>query len=133
MYLVDTNVFLEVFLLRRKKDECKRFLESLWKGEGRGFITDFSVHTILVVLGALKRWEELKIFISTLPAYKGLSVYTTTLADELRAVELSGKGVLDIDDAVQYSAALALGAKGVVSFDKHFDGLDIPRLEPQSL
>ena len=133
MYLVDTNVFLEVFLLRRKKDECERFLESLWKGEKRGFTTDFSIHTILVVLGALKRWEELRIFISTLPAYKGLSIYTTTPADELMAVELSSKGVLDIDDAVQYSAALALGAKGVVSFDKHFDGLDIPRLEPQGL
>jgi predicted nucleic acid-binding protein len=36
----------------------------------------------------------------------------------------------DFDDTPQYYVAKKLGASGIVSFDRHFDGLDIPRLEP---
>jgi len=36
----------------------------------------------------------------------------------------------DLDDSLQYVAALATGAKAVVSFDKHSDGLEMPRAEP---
>ena len=133
MYLVDTNVFLEVLLARPKKDECERFLASLWRGEKKGFVTDFSIHTILIMMGKLKRWGELRIFLSTLSAYKGLGIRITSLADELRAAELGRKGKLDIDDAVQYAAAEALKAEAVVSFDKHFDGLEIPRVEPKAI
>jgi predicted nucleic acid-binding protein len=33
MYLVDTNVFLEVLLLQDKKEECEKLLEQLRKGK----------------------------------------------------------------------------------------------------
>jgi predicted nucleic acid-binding protein len=36
---------------------------------------------------------------------------------------------LDIEDAIQYSSALTLKVEGIVSLDKHFDKLDIPRIE----
>jgi len=39
----------------------------------------------------------------------------------------------DFDDALQYYVAKKLGAKAIVSFDKHFDGLDVPRLEPKQV
>jgi len=42
MYLVDTNIFLEVMLSRRRKDECKLFLKMLRDGEILGTVTDFS-------------------------------------------------------------------------------------------
>jgi len=35
-----------------------------------------------------------------------------------------------MDDAIQYSSAFSAEAEAIVSFDKHFDGLKVPRLEP---
>ena len=35
---------------------------------------------------------------------------------------LSHKNVLDLDDAIQYSAARSLKTEAIVSFDKHFNG-----------
>jgi predicted nucleic acid-binding protein len=37
---------------------------------------------------------------------------------------------LDFDDTLQYYVAKKLGVDSIVSFDKHFVGLDIPRVEP---
>jgi predicted nucleic acid-binding protein len=37
---------------------------------------------------------------------------------------------MDVDDSIQYAAALSLNATAIVSFDAHFDGLKIPREEP---
>jgi predicted nucleic acid-binding protein len=40
---------------------------------------------------------------------------------------------LDFDDALQYYVAKELGVDAIVSFDEHFDRLDIRRLEPRNL
>ncbi len=34
---------------------------------------------------------------------------------------------------MQYYVAKKVGAEGIVSFDKHFDGLDLRRLEPNAV
>jgi len=47
MFLVDTNVFLEVLLRQDKKEDCKRFLEKNIRDLN---ITDFSLHSIGVIL-----------------------------------------------------------------------------------
>ena len=133
MYLVDTNIFLEVMLGRRRKEECKKFLALLRNGRLTGVVTDFTIHSIIVLFDRLEKRNELRVFLSSLSAYKGLYIYTTTISEELKAIDLAeGKG-LDMDDAIQYSSALSLGARGIVSFDRDFDGLDLPRLEPHDL
>jgi len=130
MYLIDTNIFLEVLLSRARKAESKKLLGSLGAGKSTGIVTDFAIHSIIVVMDGLKRLNELKIFLSSLIAYKGLHVYSTTIADEARAVELALKQNLDMDDAIQYSSAISAKADAIVSFDKHLDRLEIPRVEP---
>ncbi len=122
-----------MLLLRPRKEECERFLEMLRVGEKKGVVTDFSVHTILLTMSRLKLWKELMTFLSALSAYNGLEIHTTSLADELKAVDLSMKTKLSIEDAIQYSTALGIKVNGIVSFDKHFDGLEIPRIEPKDL
>ena len=47
-----------------------------------------------------------------------------------KATELSEKCGLDIDDAMKYAAALSTQAVAIVSFDKDFDDLKVPRREP---
>jgi len=130
MYLVDTNIFLEVLLSRDKKEECKKLLRALRDGKEKGIVTDFTVHSVIVIMDHFKKLRELKTFLSSLTAYKGLSIYNTTITDEVKATEIAIKQNLDMDDAIQYSIALSTNADAIVSFDKHFDNLKIPRLEP---
>ena len=40
---------------------------------------------------------------------------------------------LDFDDALQYHVAKRLGAEPIVSYDRHFDKLDVPIIEPSEL
>ncbi|MCS7137983.1 MAG: PIN domain-containing protein [Candidatus Caldarchaeum sp.] len=132
MHLIDTNIFLEVLLGREKSGECKQF-KLVRDGKINAIMTDFSVHSIIVVLDGFKKLEALKTFLTRLTAYKGLRVYYTTLADEVKAAEIELTSGLDMDDAIQYSAALSNKAESIVSFDKHFDGLKTPRNEPKNL
>ncbi len=79
----------------------------------------------------LNKLNELKKFLLSLTGYKGLHIHQTTLTDEVKATELATAQNLDIDDAIQYSSALSANAEAIISFDKHFDGLKIPRVEPR--
>jgi predicted nucleic acid-binding protein len=81
----------------------------------------------------LSKVRELKVFLSSLSAYRGLVIFRSGLADMLRAAEIMERKGLDADDAIQYSAAIASGVKAIVSFDTHFNDLDIPRVEPVQL
>jgi predicted nucleic acid-binding protein len=101
--------------------------------ETTGLVTDFAVHSIIVTMDSLKKLDELKIFLSSLTAYKGLAIYHTTIADELNAIEIALTEKLDMDDAIQYSTALSTSAKAIISFDKHFNNLKIPRIEPKQI
>jgi len=130
MYLVDTNIFLEVLLAGSRKNECMQFLTAIKNGVKVGVITDFSVHSILVIMEGVGKRDQLKIFLGSLLVYKGLRVYATELIDEIDAIDVSYDVKMDLDDAIQYHVASKVKAEAIVSFDKHFDGLKIPRLEP---
>ncbi|MFQ5816240.1 MAG: PIN domain nuclease, partial [Candidatus Hydrothermarchaeaceae archaeon] len=65
MYLIDTNIFLEVMLSRSKGRECEGFLDPLKSGEKRGFVTDFSIHSIIVIMGSYGKKRELKEFLKS--------------------------------------------------------------------
>jgi predicted nucleic acid-binding protein len=81
-------------------------------------------------MGNLDKLNELKIFLLSLTAYKGLRIHHTTIADEVNTTEIALKQKLDMDDAIQYSTALSLNVEAIVSFDKHFENLKVPRKEP---
>lgn len=133
MYLIDTNIFLEVMLSQARSNECKIFLDSIKNGKVKACITDFSIYSIMLIMSSLSKVNELKNFLSSLSAYKGLTIYHIKLTDMLRVTEVIEKKGLDIDDAIQYSVAIASRVKAIVSFDKHFDGLEILRVEPVQL
>lgn len=132
-YLVDTNIFLEIMLSQTRREDCKKLLALLRDGKAKGIVTDLSVHSIIVLMDKFKKLKELKIFLLSLTAYKGLYVYTTSIADEVKAVEAAEESELDIDDAIQYVAALSINADSIISFDKDFDNLKIPRREPAKI
>lgn len=103
MYLVDTNIFLEVMLLRAKREECANFLKLLAEGKKSGSITDFSIHSIIVIMDNFRKKKELRTFLSSLAGYKGLSIYNTRIRDEINAVDIGLESGLDIEDAIRWT------------------------------
>ena len=51
----------------------------------------------------------------------------------MKAVDLAAECGLDMDDAIQYSSALSVKTDAIISFDRHFDRLEIQRLEPMDV
>jgi len=132
MFLIDTNIFLEVMLGRPKRKACIEFLNAVKTGREKAAVTDFTIYSIMIILDGRGKLQELDRFLRSFAAYKGLTLYATSLEDKLEAVELAISGEFDVDDAVQYASAKSLGAKAIISLDRHFDDHAIPRMDPGS-
>ena len=114
MYLVDTNIFLEILLKQDKSQDCKDFLGN---NLDQLNITDFSLHSIGVILFRQKEDELFsKFLIDTLP-----KVHLTALPKDQYQVltENRQKLKLDFDDAYQYSVCKHYGFK-LVTMDQDF-------------
>lgn len=127
MLLVDTNIFLELFLGQEKAEECEKFLQKISNGELEAVVSKFTIHAIEAIL---RNSELILAFLRNVQGSLGLNVYETSMEDEMAASMLMDKIKLDFDDAVQYYLAKKLGVEAVVSYDKHFDKVDVKRREP---
>lgn len=130
MILLDTNIFLELLLDQKRAAECENLLDLISKGKMEATITHFTVHA---VEAALPDAKSLATFLRNLEHSVGLSVYDTNLSEEMATALISEKIGLDFDDTLQYYVAKKLGADAIVSFDEHFDRLDVRRVEPRDL
>ena len=115
MFLVDTNVFLEILLKRDKKEDCKKFLND---NIGNLSITDFSLHSIGVILFRYGKEEVFRKFVEDImPNIKLLSL---PMEQYKEVVNVRKSLNLDFDDAYQYSVAKYYGLK-VVTMDRDFE------------
>lgn len=132
MYLIDTNIFLEAILERKNKKECLALLRMIDRGEIKAFATTFTIHSIEVIMDHAGEPQALRTFLKSISGFKGLSVYNTTIDDELNVIDEMGTS-LDFDDALQSSVAKKLNLR-IVSFDRHFDGIEgLLRLRPKDI
>lgn len=115
MFLVDTNVFLEILLNQGKKDDCKAFLNN---NIGNLNITDFSLHSIGVILFRYGKEDIFRRFVEDVMPNTKLLFLPMELYREVVNVRKILK--LDFDDAYQYSIAKYHGLK-VVTMDKDFE------------
>lgn len=127
MLLVDANIFLELFLGQEKANECERFLQKVSAGELEAVVSKFTIHAIEALLNDSRL---ILAFLRNVENSLGLDVYETSVEEEMGASMLMDKVKLDFDDAVQYYLAKKLGVEAIVSYDKHFDNLEIKRKEP---
>jgi len=115
VFLVDTNVFLEILLKRDKKEDCKKFLND---NIGNLSITDFSLHSIGVILFRYGKEEVFRKFVEDImPNIKLLSL---PMEQYKEVVNVRKSLNLDFDDAYQYSVAKYYGLK-VVTMDRDFE------------
>jgi len=132
LYLIDTNIFLEILLAQEKKDECIALFKEIENDNISAAVTKFSIHSIEVIMGNYRLTDELRIFLESLSELKSLHIYTTNISDEINAIDEMELG-LDFDDALQVSTARELNAE-IISFDKHFNNLEgIQRLNPSDV
>jgi predicted nucleic acid-binding protein len=112
MYLVDTNVFLEILLTQEKQEVCRKFLE---ENVGSLYISDFSLHSIGVILFRNNREEVFKKFIKDI--IPNLEITTLPKMSYKNLAEIKKKVGLDFDDAYQYQVAREREMKCVICLD----------------
>ena len=130
LILIDTNIFLELMLAQSRASDCEALLEAVSKGKIEAVVSHFTVHAVEAVLSSK---NALVTFLRNLENSVGLSVFETGVTDEISVALLAEKMTLDFDDALQYYVAKRLGVEAIVSFDKHFDKLDVRRAEPSQI
>ena len=81
-------------------------------------------------MAKLGRFKAINIFLTTISTFKGLSILTTSIQDNINIIKCMQKTGLDFDDALNYFLVKKYRLKGIVSFDKDFDKTDIKRFEP---
>ncbi|MBU4038087.1 MAG: PIN domain-containing protein [Proteobacteria bacterium] len=127
MYLIDTNIWLERLLDQERSAEVGSFLDRM--PSNLLFITDFSFHSIGVIMSRLNRMNVYLDYIKDAFFYGSITIIRLEPDDIKRLVEVMDKFKLDFDDAYQYTAAEKWGLT-LVSFDRDFDSTDMGRKMP---
>ncbi len=122
MFLVDSNIFLEVLLNQRKKSECKKFLSDNIENL---HVTDFSLHSIGVILFKYGNEKDFVIFAEdVLPKIK---VLTLPINRYVELGDIKKEYNLDFDDAYQCLVSRYYKLK-IVTMDSDYKkakGLDL--------
>ncbi len=105
--LIDTNIFLEVFLDQDRATECLNFQDKAERGEVQGFMTDSTAHSLAVVLERAGMSHVSPDLFDSLSAFQGLNLLHASLQEHSEIAHLATSMGLDFDDA--YQAYFALG------------------------
>lgn len=114
MYLIDTNVFLEVLLGQEKVQICKDFLMNNSSQIG---LSDFTLHSIGVILGRYNKTGVFQQFLNEMVDYA--LVLSLPLDGYTSLISYIDQFKLDFDDAYQYSLTRLYNLT-IVSMDKDF-------------
>ncbi len=95
-YLFDTNIFLEILLDQDKKNKAKKIIS---ENINQFFISDFSLHSIGVILLKQKKFQVFSAFLSDImPCAVVLSLAKNKYSDLNLFAE---KHLMDFDDSYQ--------------------------------
>lgn len=129
MYIVDTNVFLEGLLDRKKAPSVRKFLRKT--PIDTLCITDFSLHTLGVILFRLKKYDIFISFVKDM-IIDGMQIVSLQGHDLKELETVAIRYNLDFDDAYLYVSAEKNGFE-LISFDKDFDTTALKRKEPSEV
>lgn len=130
MYLVDTNIWLEVLLEQDKEQEAHRFLSKV--DSSLLHITDFSLFSIGIILSRLDELNVLKKFYKDVIYESKVNIIRLNPDQLLKLSEISSNFGLDFDDSYQYIATNEYDLK-LISFDDDFDETDLDRYTPEDI
>jgi predicted nucleic acid-binding protein len=127
MYLVDTNVWIELLLEQEKSNDVKKFFQEV---ETRQlYITEFSLYSIGIILTKLNKDDVFHDFISDIIEESNVRLIRLNTFDLKYIIDIHKEFHLDFDDAYQYVASEKYNLV-LVSFDRDFDNTPRGRKEP---
>ncbi len=129
-FLVDTNVWLELLLGQEKSDIASRFFDLIPTEEL--FVSDFSVHSIGVILSRLKKNDVFDMFINDLFIHGQLEQLALDPVDLLEVNSNIRKYKLDFDDSYQFTISQKFDLT-IVTFDKDFNIRGIKKKSPDEV
>lgn len=113
-FLFDTNIFLEILLDQDKKEICKRLLTD---NSGNIYLSDFSLHSIGVILLKLKKLKTFEQFLTDVLPHA--TILSLPKVKYFNIVDVASKYQLDFDDS--YQALIAIEYElGIKTMDKDF-------------
>jgi len=130
VYLLDTNIFLELFLEQGNSDSVRALLTS--KSPEELSISDLAFHSIGIILYQKNAAHLFSDFIRDLFGDGGIAIISLGSEDMERLERVSTTFNLDFDDAYQYVIAEKFGLV-LVSFDTDFDRTDRKRIIPADI
>lgn len=99
-YLADTNIFLKILLGQQNSTLCKAFLIN---PKHKVFISDFSLHTVGVILFRENSFDAYNHFL--LDITKNIGVLSLPIKKYASIVQMAVNYKLDFDDAYQATIA----------------------------
>ncbi len=127
MYLLDTNIWLERLLEQERSGEVELFFQRV--PSELLHITDFSLHSIAIILLRLGKGEILIQFIEDLFVHGGVGLIRLDPAGFSHILQIIKRFNLDFDDAYQLAAAEKQNFT-IISFDGDFDRTKLGRKTP---
>ncbi|MFL6213489.1 MAG: PIN domain-containing protein [Blastocatellia bacterium] len=130
MYLLDTNILLELLLNQKKAHHVERLLLNI--PAQSLYLTEFSLYSIGIILLRQKKHAAYISMIDDLIDKAGVNVLRLLPGDLREVAGYAQSFNLDFDDAYQYAVAERYDLI-LVSFDKDFDHTGKVRKEPAEI
>lgn len=125
MYLIDSNVFLEILLDQEKSELAKLFFKN--NDSTKLFLSDLSFYSIGISLFKRKRISSFDKLLSDIYA-SDIQRLSLPIVKTHKIKMISERFNLDFEDSYQYLVTKEFDLK-LVTFDKDFDRTDIERYE----
>ena len=130
MYLLDSNIFLELLLDQDRADDVEKFLRSV--PSERLNISEFSLYSVGIVLFRRKLFDVFVRFVDDIIITGGVRLLRLSTEEAKELAKVAQRFKLDFDDAYQYEIAERYGLT-IVSFDSDFDRTERGRKTPRDL
>ena len=64
MYLIDTNIFLEILLDQEKSEECQHLLLNINQSDIPFYVSSFALHSVEVIMARNNKLKDLNSFLT---------------------------------------------------------------------
>ena len=130
VYLLDTNIFLELLLEQKESESVRALLNS--KTPDELSTSDLAFHSIGIILYQKNAPHLFSDFVRDLFGEGGIAIFVLGSEEMERLEQVATTFSLDFDDAYQYVVAEKFGLT-LVSFDTDFDRTDRKRVIPAGI
>ena len=121
---IDSTVIVCAFTPNENGESCQKILKQ------GGFINGLVLIESFDVIERITKNREYALRVVRSLMASDLEIIQLSNAFIFEALKRSNRNNLRIFDLIHYSTALLNNCSNIISYDKHFDGLDLRRVEP---